>query len=1727
MKKILLFQLFFLLLGLKTNAQSSFITYPTASQAITRGLDSTYLTVQIAFPSACTNVNITIKLTGSSTNAGLITYIPNSFTYLTTSPTTPTVTENISNMQSPVFNIGNVTTGQIIQFKIRRRADCGLASSSHDDVIVSGTGCSFSDVSPSSNPYDLNAAAFTISPPAAIANAAIATPYNRLVSVINGGNGCIDTLFFWIVYPPNSVQLNSLKIGANIITPQFTNGDSSYFVITGTNLGPTGKICNAESILFTENITLLKCGPITKYGAAWSAYTNNYCQQTSATAGVSMANTFPTLSIANNIATLTSCYKDAPRNAGAIITNIGTGAATNVVLTTGSSYVNIPRTDSYGYIDTATLMVTPSVGVPFHPTPNMFTGYTYMVASTFYSPACNWGKIANVELTMPSTLIIKAGENITVSYKIVYCDATAACDLHWEAIYLGTNVKYKNECGNQNYNVNGVENTDRPYNRAVLSAFQYPAQIIAGDCFNVTVSTVQYVTNVFGKSYVDYKIKLPLGCTLNTANIIGINAVPHPGYPKVVGDTAIVRYAVAEAGGPVRFNLCSTIASCGTQSITGIIESSPDSSCTKNNKSTTCQTNPINFVCPSPCPTGGTVPTYWKFSRTNFGLPDNNYDKFPDASGVVDPLKIDVDRYRAGDTMHSQYRSYIIPQTQDRAGNPNSIPNWNHVNANWNFSKHIWVPAGNATVTIKRSGVTTVVPAVPFTTVVYGKNYTADFSNGPATLTALAPFLPNDSVIVDADFKLLDTLLPQSNTGPYTLVDDGVSGIRLAESPDVIVLTHHVYASTMANPIAANQFTCFIPQYNANVLHLSHFTYIYGANFSGCNTARPYIYSYTRVLGGYSANYFPGEYRPSFIPDTATITYPIGMSVVPGTQNIGGIYGGLTNAIAGNYITISGSPLTGQKVTLDFKSAFAANPNIVIESEGTYWYFSMEVRASCVTNSTFYTPISEIGHVYHWPSNNNEARYEVNEITMPGTTINLASNYDASSKPNVNIASPNAIVAPISDTAKWIVNLNNSTTQNVPVNFLKINPVGGFANYVVKIAGVIQTPNSSGIYALGTIANGGSITNLTIEATTNNCSLDSFKIQTGWDCAAIPTGAELAGYTCWKDFWLKATPQPSQIQLNVTKQPIVSPATDIALCATTTTEFTILSALANYADNPEFRVTPPTGLIISMGEIEYPLGSGNWQTITPTITGGLYIYKVENHTAISPGGLPGTLTFATAAERIAKLKLTFTTSCNFVSGSRIAVQQRADRPCGNPIPNNLGYNTISRTQPINITGGSITGSVSFSLETTPAPSACLGLTNFKGKITPIGTATILTDTIVVTIPAGVAYVGPVNGATLAAGPLAGIGGTQILKLTLPIGTPSGTQIAYNFDVKPTTNSGCGNFLIQTEAQRTIAPLNCNGTLCTNGAKTIMGAVEDTIKINKPQIAITNVTLASGYYAVGQTISVNVTANNSGNIVAPAGSLLVEFFCSGSAVPFGAQYFPVSVAPLSLATSSFSIMVPNIPTCLSGNTLMAVIRPSLTTCICDSTSYMLAGALPVTITDFNAVKNNTIVKLKWTVSNEINIAHYDIYRSIDAINFVKVGTAITANAQAKYETTDDISNIKNNIIYYKLGINATNNAIIKYSKIVTILNSNNETSSLIYPNPFNDKITIEFVSNTNQTIVINIIDMLGKKILAKEIKVLKGNNSISLATNTLATGTYILKIIDKAGNKLERNKIVKQ
>jgi alpha-tubulin suppressor-like RCC1 family protein len=176
-----------------------------------------------------------------------------------------------------------------------------------------------------------------------------------------------------------------------------------------------------------------------------------------------------------------------------------------------------------------------------------------------------------------------------------------------------------------------------------------------------------------------------------------------------------------------------------------------------------------------------------------------------------------------------------------------------------------------------------------------------------------------------------------------------------------------------------------------------------------------------------------------------------------------------------------------------------------------------------------------------------------------------------------------------------------------------------------------------------------------------------------------------------------------------------------------------------------------------------------------------------------------------------------------------------------------------------------------------------------------------------------------------------------------------------------------------------------------------------------------------------------------------------------------------------------------------------------------------GVAPVKLISFTGQTKNHFNELQWTTSQEINSLHFEIERSEDAVNFMKIGII---------QSSGNSSTIKNYVFsdanatlekcYYRLkqvDIDGT----FEYSNVISISNSMIKTIN-IFPNPSSNYINV--IGAKNNTI-LRIYSAEGKLIIQQ--KIVTPNQKINIAQ--LKSGLYLCAYF--VGNNILNTKFKKQ
>lgn len=180
---------------------------------------------------------------------------------------------------------------------------------------------------------------------------------------------------------------------------------------------------------------------------------------------------------------------------------------------------------------------------------------------------------------------------------------------------------------------------------------------------------------------------------------------------------------------------------------------------------------------------------------------------------------------------------------------------------------------------------------------------------------------------------------------------------------------------------------------------------------------------------------------------------------------------------------------------------------------------------------------------------------------------------------------------------------------------------------------------------------------------------------------------------------------------------------------------------------------------------------------------------------------------------------------------------------------------------------------------------------------------------------------------------------------------------------------------------------------------------------------------------------------------------------------------------------------------------------------------IVNPLPVEFLNIQARYNEShIPEIVWNTLNEINTDVYEVERSINAREFVKVGQVFARRQSQNLYIFEDsrLTNKYSEKLYYRIK-QIDKDGRFTYSRIVSLSNVKNNLTLSIYPNPVRNEL---FVNALQENLQVKIQNLQGKVLHQSTLHF--GENTLKI--NNLPQGVYLLCVEGK--QEREIHKIVK-
>jgi hypothetical protein len=167
---------------------------------------------------------------------------------------------------------------------------------------------------------------------------------------------------------------------------------------------------------------------------------------------------------------------------------------------------------------------------------------------------------------------------------------------------------------------------------------------------------------------------------------------------------------------------------------------------------------------------------------------------------------------------------------------------------------------------------------------------------------------------------------------------------------------------------------------------------------------------------------------------------------------------------------------------------------------------------------------------------------------------------------------------------------------------------------------------------------------------------------------------------------------------------------------------------------------------------------------------------------------------------------------------------------------------------------------------------------------------------------------------------------------------------------------------------------------------------------------------------------------------------------------------------------------------------------------------VGSPLPINGVDITARRQGANVLVSWTTQSEQNSARFDVERSDDGINFIKIGEVQAAGSSTNlrsYRFTD--VNVAKSMLFYRLKmVDADGSYKLSLVRVVAKTDANMQ-EFLLYPNPAVSYVNITLMEAAAKELQLQITNQVGQ--IVKSVRVSTGTQLIKLDVSQLPKGIY--------------------
>ncbi len=258
-----------------------------------------------------------------------------------------------------------------------------------------------------------------------------------------------------------------------------------------------------------------------------------------------------------------------------------------------------------------------------------------------------------------------------------------------------------------------------------------------------------------------------------------------------------------------------------------------------------------------------------------------------------------------------------------------------------------------------------------------------------------------------------------------------------------------------------------------------------------------------------------------------------------------------------------------------------------------------------------------------------------------------------------------------------------------------------------------------------------------------------------------------------------------------------------------------------------------------------------------------------------------------------------------------------------------------------------------------------------------------------------------------------------------------------------------------------------------------------------------VTPIYSYLPASSSVTVNASTTFSATLTQPIPNTLTTVWkLNAATIATGVSTVNITPAQLNQGNNTLTLFVTD------GTTLSRSYLPG-TGYVFSQTWTISPPPLPLEMLTFEATKEKENVNLNWKTANEVGTSHFEVQRSLDGRNFVKIGRVNTNNQSInQYDFVD--RKVSAGTLYYRLQqFDLDGKSTFSPIRII-------EKSDKFYyemsPNPTTDLLTISGNADYAMDVVVEAFSENGALVYQQKISV-EGPYQHTIDMSQLASGMY--------------------